>query len=41
MDARIGEGSQENPVPRAGRILPISARHLFRLVGKWENRLRR
>ena len=26
---------------RGGRILPISARHLFRLIAEWENRLRR
>ncbi|MCP3460708.1 hypothetical protein [Bradyrhizobium sp. CCGUVB23] len=39
LEAAIGEGSQQNLIPR--RVLPISARQLFRLIAKWENPLRR
>ena len=38
---RIGESVEENPIPCNGRVVAILVRHLFRLIAKGENRLRR
>jgi hypothetical protein len=41
LAGRIGENIEENPIPRDGRPVAVFVRHLFRLIAKGENRLRR